>query len=159
MAELAVHPELLIIAAGVFGSLVRLFIVWAEKKVPFTAFTVIYHIVVGFASGYLVFLIFTPQLYGQPYWELQLELLAFIAGYLGSKFIKKIVEGRQREGKGEAGGGACSAGVGASSSCRWLHGDTVLHHPWGKLHPAHNTTAIHAGSNPPCNMVCSPTVG
>ena len=69
---------------------------WAERRVPFTAFTVIYHVVVGFASGYLVFLIFTPQLYQQsPYWELQLELIAFTAGYLGSKFIKKVVEGRQ----------------------------------------------------------------
>jgi len=159
MAELMLHPELLIIAAGMFGSLVRLFIVWAEKKVLFTAFTVIYHVVVGFSSGYLVYLIFTPQLYGQPYWELQLELIAFIAGYLGSKFIKKVVEGRQHGIQGEAGGGAHSTGAGSSSSCRWLHGDTVLHHPWGKLHPAYSAAAIHTGSNPPSSVVCSPTVG
>ena len=101
-AVLLAHPEILVIAAGVLGSLVRLFIVWAEKKVRFTAFTVIYHIVVGFSSGYLVYLIFTPEYYqSSPYWELQLELIAFTAGYLGSKFIKKVVEGRQRGGKGE----------------------------------------------------------
>jgi len=94
VSMLLAHPEL-VIATGILGSMIRLFIVWAEKKVPFTSFTVIYHIVVGFAAGYLVYLIFTPEYYqSSPYWELQLELIAFTAGYLGCKFIKKVVEGR-----------------------------------------------------------------
>ena len=87
------------ICAGMLGSMVRLFIVWAEKAVPFTWFTVVYHVVVGFTAGYLVYLIFMPQVYQQsPYWELQLELIAFTAGYLGCKFIKKVVEGKKQQG-------------------------------------------------------------
>ena len=92
-------PELLVICAGILGSMIRLMIMWFEKTVPVDAVAVIYHIAVGFACGYLVFLMFTKDLLPQPGGELTLELMAFGAGYLGAKFIKKVVEGKLKMGE------------------------------------------------------------